>query len=478
MSSKGRQLELDKILEWTGGKAFSEKELTFTGIGTDTRKDMAGQLFIALKGESFDAHEFCAKAVQAGATGILIHRMPEDLESLRAKVSVIVVKDTLRALQDIAHHVRHESKSTVVAITGSNGKTTSKEFCAAVVGSAKMVHYSKGSFNNHWGLPFSILEEPAGTQVSILEMGMNHAGEIARLCEIADPDIVVCSTVGRSHIEYFGTIEKIAEAKNEIYKSSPAQAQRIYNLDNPFTYKMFQVASSLHPLSQKVWTFSQKAERAHVFLQLNKMTLEGLQVSGKINGVTGSANIPVFGAQNLTNVMVAATVGLACGMSAEKVWEALPRCRTNWGRNQILQTESGAQILFDGYNANPDSVTALLENVQVLSAEQKIGVFGEMLELGELASNAHYEVGEKAGKSGLDVIWFYGPHATDFEAGVKASGFSKKLYISNAYEDSLASQIASVLKNGSFAFVKGSRGMKMERFVMMCRPLHFSLTKE
>ena len=213
MSTQGRQLELDKILEWTKGKAFSEKELTFKGLGTDTRKDLTGQLFVALKGESYDAHDFCAKAVAAGATGVLIHRMPEDLETLRSQVSVIVVKDTLLALQDIAHEVRVESKALVVGITGSNGKTTSKEFCAAVVGAAKMVHYSKGSFNNHWGLPFSILEEPPGTQVSILEMGMNHAGEITRLCEIATPDIVVCSTVGRSHIEYFGTIEKIAEAK-------------------------------------------------------------------------------------------------------------------------------------------------------------------------------------------------------------------------------------------------------------------------
>lgn len=472
-----KKLDLDTIAEVTEGKIFSEVATEFTGIGTDTRANLAGQIFVALKGESFDAHDFCTKAVEQGAKALIIHRLPADLPQLRSKVTVIVVKDTLKALQDIACYVRHQSLASFVGITGSNGKTTSKEFAAAVLSATKKVHYSKGSFNNHWGVPFSILAEPEGTEVTILEMGMNHAGELTELCEVADPDIVVCSVVGRAHIEHFGSVEKIAAAKEEIYNAAPEKARRIYNLDNPWTMKMYVKARTRFPHADRILSFSQMNPKADVFLQIEQMSMHSLKVKGRILGLAGSAEIPVFGAHNLTNVMVAASIAVAVGLTAETVWSALPRCKTNWGRNQILKTKSGAEILFDAYNANPDSMGALMANVPLLSAQRKVGVFAEMLELGEHASQAHREVGELAGKAGLDAIWFYGEHAADFEAGVKASGFSKKLMISNSYEESLASEVAGMLKDGDVALVKGSRGMKLERFVLKADALDFSLDK-
>jgi UDP-N-acetylmuramoyl-tripeptide--D-alanyl-D-alanine ligase len=473
-----KTLDLDTIVRVTDGKKFSELETNFSGVATDTRKDMKGQIFIALKGESFDAHDFCVQAVKQGAAALLIHRLPAELQELRNKVTVIVVKDTLKALQQIAHFSRHQSQASFVAITGSNGKTTSKEFCAAVLGASKKVHYSKGSFNNHWGVPFSILAEPAGTEVTILEMGMNHAGEIKQLCEIADPDIVVCTVVGHAHIENFGTIDAIAAAKEEVYSAAPARARRIYNLDNPWTMKMYLKARAQYPMADRLLSFSQLNPKADIYLQIEEMSMETLKVTGKIMGKEGKAEIPVFGSQNLTNIMVAASVAIAVGLSAEEVWTALPRCKTNWGRNQILKSKSGAKILFDGYNANPDSVSALLDNVPLLKANSKIGVFGEMLELGALASQSHLEIGEKVGKSGLDLIWFYGDHASDFEAGVKASGFLKKLIVSKSYDEAIAKQVASQFSAGDIAIVKGSRGMKLERFVVLCEPVDFSVQKE
>jgi UDP-N-acetylmuramoyl-tripeptide--D-alanyl-D-alanine ligase len=381
-------------------------------------------------------------------------------------------------LQDLAHYSRKISKATILAITGSNGKTTSKEFAAAVIGTQKEVHYSKGSFNNHWGLPFSLLAQSERAEVSILEMGMNHAGEIKSLCQISEPDIVVCTVVGRAHIEHFENgIEGIAAAKEEIYEFAPSAARRIYNLDNPWTQKMFIRSRQKFPKADRILSFSQINPKADVFLQLEKMTMTSLSIKGRILAVEGKAEVPVFGAQNLTNLMVAASSALAVGMTAEEVWKGLEKCRTNWGRNQLLKTKSGAEILFDGYNANPDSMTALLLNLASITAGAKIGVFAEMLELGPTAAASHLEIGEKAGAAGLDVIWFYGQHCQDFEAGVKASGFKKKLICTPDYDEKIAEQLSSSMKPGTLTAVKGSRGMKLERFVLATGAENFSLDK-
>jgi UDP-N-acetylmuramoyl-tripeptide--D-alanyl-D-alanine ligase len=473
-----RKIDLSTVVRATEAKVFSTFEKEFSGLGTDTRKDLTGQLFIALKGEAFDAHDYLDQAVAKGAKALLVHRFPENLESLRSKVTMIVVKDTLKALQDLAHYTRKMSKSTILGITGSNGKTTSKEFAAAVISTQKKVHYSKGSFNNHWGLPFSLLEQDDKAEVSILEMGMNHAGEIKRLCEIAEPDVVVCTVVGRAHIEHFdGQIEGIANAKEEIYESAPTAARRIYNLDNPWTQKMFLRSRQRFPKADRILSFSQMNPKADVFLQIENMTMTSLSIKGRILKVDGQVEVPVFGAQNLTNLMVAASSALAVGMSAEDVWQGLAKCRTNWGRNQLLKTKSGAEVLFDGYNANPDSMTALLQNLTSVTAGEKIGVFAEMLELGPLASESHREIGEKAGAAGLNLIWFYGPHSQDFEAGVKASGYSGKLICTAAYDEKIAEQVGGSLKPGTLAAVKGSRGMKLERFVIAAGAENFSLDK-
>ncbi len=474
-----KKIDLSTVVRATEAKVFSTFEKNFNGIGTDTRKDLTGQLFIALKGEAYDAHDYLDKAVAAGAKALLVHRFPENLEKLRSQVTILVVKDTLIALQEIAHFVRRINTASVIAITGSNGKTTSKEFSAAVISSRKKVHYSKGSFNNHWGLPFSILEQDESAEVVILEMGMNHAGEIKRLCEIAEPDIVVCSVVGRAHIEHFGgQVEKIADAKEEIYEAAPPAARRIYNLDNPWTQKMFLRSRQRFPKADRILSFSQINPKADIFLQIEKMTMSELVIKGRILSQEGRATVQVFGAHNLTNLMVAASVAIAVGLSPEDVWKGLSACKTNWGRNQLLKTKNGAEILFDGYNANPDSVSALLDSLSAVTAVNKLGVFAEMLELGDSAPQAHREIGEKAGHSSLDSIWFYGAHHADFEAGVRAAGYNKKLVCSPQYDDKIASQMSAELKAGSLAVVKGSRGMKLEKFVLICQPENFSLKKE
>lgn len=476
-----KKLLLADVLTATKGRLLSgqTQEIEFKGVGTDTRVDLADQLFIALKGDQFDAHEFVLKAAEQNSAAILVHQQNQQVQELiQQKKCVILVPDTLQALQDLAQFQRRKSPAKIIGITGSNGKTTSKEFSAAVIGAKRKVHIPKGSFNNHWGVPLTLLAEPEGTEVSVIEMGMNHFNEIKRLVEIAEPDIVVCSMVGRAHIEYFGSIDQIAIAKEEIYRYASPQAQRIFNLDNPWTHNMYQKAKTQFPRDQ-ITTFSNQDSQADVYLKISKLEMGKLNIHGHIHGTEGAAEVPVFGAQNLVNLMVAASCALKVGMSAEEIWQALPNCRTNWGRNQLVKLKSGAELLFDGYNANPDSMMALLENVKLFTNPgKKIGVFAQMKELGELSEKSHFELGQAVGQTGFDCVWFYGDDFAAFEGGIKKSGYSKKLVVSRSYEDSLASEVASVLKLGDALVVKGSRGLKLERFVMACDPVNFTLNKE
>ncbi|MEN0059775.1 MAG: UDP-N-acetylmuramoyl-tripeptide--D-alanyl-D-alanine ligase [Bdellovibrio sp.] len=469
-----RVMDVQTIVKLTGAQTLSLKDKSFSGIGTDTRLDLRGQLFIALKGEAFDAHSFVEKAVAQGATGLLIHEESETLQRFKDRITILKVPDTLKALQQLGTGARRESRATVVGITGSNGKTTTKEFSAALIGSVKSVHYNKGSFNNHWGVPFTLLQLPADRDVALIEMGMNHAGELTELVRIAEPDVVVCTMVGRAHMEFFGTIEKVAEATVEIYEGASPQAMRIYNLDNPSTHNMYVKACEKYP-REKILTFSAEDPHADVHLVISAMTMSEIVVKGSVAGVAGTARVPVFGAQNLVNLMAAATLALAVGLKPEQIWAGLPRCQTNWGRNQLVHLRSGAQMIFDAYNANPDSMKALIDNMKLLNVQgRKVGVFGQMRELGSGSALSHEELGFWVGEAGFDRVYFIGDDHGSFEAGLRKTPYANPAFIQKDFTESMGQNLAQFLKEGDIAVVKASRGTKLERFVVPCEPLDFA----
>lgn len=469
-----RAMDVQTIVKVTGAQTVSLKEKNFAGIGTDSRGDLQGQLFVALKGEAFDAHSFLEKAIQQGAAGLLIHEENEQFQKLKGQVTVLKVPDTLKALQRMGTWARRESRAKVVGITGSNGKTTTKEFCAALLGSSLDVHYNKGSFNNHWGVPFTLLQLPASKEVAIVEMGMNHAGELTELVHIAEPDVVVCTMVGRAHMEFFGTIEKVAEAKEEIYEAAGPDTVRIYNLDNKQTHNMYVKACEKYE-RKNILTFSADDPRANVHMMISSMDMNELSIKGKIGGKEGTARVQVFGSQNLTNLMAAATVGLAVGMTPEQVWRGLPECKTNWGRNQLVHLKSGAQMIFDAYNANPDSMKALIDNMKLLTVSgRKVGVFGQMRELGEASPSLHEELGSWVGAAGFDKVYFVGDDCEFFSQGLKKVGYKNATFIAKDYQDAMGQDLAGYLKSGDISVVKASRGTKLERFVYPCEPLDFS----
>lgn len=465
---------LDQIAEWTQGQILSRQQTAFSEVGTDTRKNLTGQIFVALKGDIYDAHVYLDQACAQGAAALLVHELPEKFQHLKEQVTIIQVPDTLKALQNFANGYRRSLNAKVIGITGSNGKTTTKEFTAQILGTYRKTHYSQGSFNNHWGVPLTLLSAPVDTDFVVVEMGMNHAGEITQLVHIAEPDIVVCTMVGTAHLEFFGTQQNIAKAKSEIYLESKSDCVRIFNQDQDLTFDMMYPVARKYPESRML-SFSELNPEADVFFKIENLKVKEIHISGLIATEHGEAIIPIFGKQNLVNLMAAATIAYACKLSPEQIWKALPNCKTAWGRNQFIQTEVGAEILFDGYNANPDSMRALLDNVpRLLSQGKKIGIFGQMKELGTQSHDAHIDIADVAGSSGFQQIYFIGEDHEAFAQGLKKSGFQGQSFVQAEFSESLGLQLQQDLGAGDIVVIKGSRGAKTERFVPFCKPLNWA----
>ena len=462
----GFEANIDDVVTAVRGQLIGNKLAdTVKGVGTDSRVDLSGNLFIALKGENFDGHDYLKQAVEKGASAVLVHGEPTGLADIAGKVTIIQVANTLHGLQELARFWRRKFTGKVVGITGSMGKTSTKDFAKTLMQSRRKVFAAKKSFNNHWGVPFTLLQASPEDEVVLVEMGMNHAGELEMLSKCAEPDIVMCTTVGRSHVGHFENgVQGIADAKEEIYLANP-KALKLFNYDNEYTLKMFERVSKLAG-TEGTKVFSSFAAGAEVSLRATHMTLDGLTVTGHIGGVKGEATIPVFGRQNVVNLMAASSIAFACGLEPEDIWDAMPNCRTGWGRNQILNLSNGAKVLFDAYNSNPDSVTNLIKNlfeIQAGEGGKKVAVFGEMLELGDEASKAHTEIGELLGNIDVDLVLFFGPSAKDFEAGLKNAYFSKSIFISDTYEEELAKKVGDMINPTDVVVMKASRGMKLER---------------
>lgn len=444
------------------GAQFSGADLTMTGVSTDSRENLSGKLFVALKGERLDAHQFVASAVKNGAAAVLVHADLPEYAELKTKAAFFFVKDTLKGLQDLAHYWRRKHQFQVIGVSGSNGKTSTKEFLFELLKDFKPTVASKGSFNNHWGVPLSILSAGSDCKILVLEMGMNHLGELELLAKIAEPDIVGITMVGRSHIGELGSQANVAKAKEELYKTAP-KAIAVFNMDNEWTRQMYDNAIKAGTHS-RIIRFSSHAPGPEVSLRAEKVTAAGMKIVGSIAGVQGSGSVRVFGRHNVTNLMIASGLALAAGMTPEMIWKKLDGLEiSSWGRNQWLKMSTGTLVLFDAYNANPESMTALLKNIYELETDgKKFLILGEMLELGDESSKAHREIGDLAGKIGADSIWFIGEHFKDVEAGVRQSGYSNAAYFSKQFDPEISRKIKGSLSSGDMVAVKASRGTKLE----------------
>lgn len=453
---------IQELQQATGGQIVSDSAKEFSRVGTDTRSDLTGRLYVALKGENFDAHDFVAQAVEKGASAVLVHSWRDEWNPLTVKASFVQVKDTLPALQALARWWRRKHAFKVIGITGSNGKTSTKEFTYALLRDRFSTHASKGSFNNHWGVPLSILE--AGPEVThlILEMGMNHSGEIFKLCQIAEPNIVGVTTVGRAHIGELGSQENVAKAKEEIYVACPS-AVHVFNGDNEWTMRM-----ETRSHARKVVFSAFKPER-DIHFRAQRLNWDGLDIIGHIQNEKGHCWVHVLGRHNVVNLMAAAAFALAAGMTPAEIWAKLATIDdTAWGRNQVLSLKNGAKILFDGYNANPDSMTALLKNLYEMDvAGRKFLVIGDMRELGPFTESAHEEAGEKAGAVGFEGIWYVGENGAAFARGLNKVAKPNEYHHSSDVDESISNKFVGLFRDGDLIAVKASRGMALERVLKM-----------
>ncbi len=446
-------LELRDVLGWTGGHAVGELPARFSGVATDSREPMPGALFVALRGGRFDGHAFLAAAAASGATAALVARgapLPEDARGLPR----IEVDDTLAALGALGRGHRRRSSAPVAAVTGSLGKTSVKELFAAALRPLGEVLRTDRNLNNEIGVPLTLLRLSPAHRAAVIEMGMNHAGEITRLAAIAEPRIGLVTNVHGVHLESLGTIEHVAEAKGELFRALPEDGIAVANADDA------RVMEQARRTGRRLLTFG--SGPADVRLAgILAHDLHGVAFRVEAEGRTLEARVGLLGEHNAFNGCAALAGALAAGVPIEAAAAALAGARPAPHRLVTVELPSGAVLLDDCYNASPQSVLAALRTLRGVGAGHRLcAVLGDMLELGPDEVSLHRSVGTAAG--GLAWLYAFGPRSRALAEGAREAGVSD---VGHGTElEAGLDWVRSRLRPGDLILLKGSRGMRLERF--------------
>jgi UDP-N-acetylmuramoyl-tripeptide--D-alanyl-D-alanine ligase len=444
---------LPEILAATGGELLRWGPGPFRGFSTDTRQMRAGEAFVALRGPRFDGHEFAAGALARGATGVVVDKnvsLPNDVAGIR-------VGDGLRALGDLAAARRRTLPLRVVGVTGSNGKTTTKEMIAAVLSTrGAKVAKSPGTENNLVGLPHTLLRLTGEEDFAVLEMGMNHPGEIWRLAEIARPNVGVITNVAPAHLEGVGSLANVAAAKEELALGLAPASILIVNARDP---RLVAIAERF--AGRKVLVGGNGPLR----LLSSSPTANGQKIEVEVEGRRASVDLAIRGDHNVENALLAIATGLALGVDLDAALAGLATFTPLAMRLQVVVTPNGARILNDAYNANPASMEAALAVLAAEPARRKLAVLGEMWELGAEAARYHREIGAAAARARVDRLLAVGRYSVDMAAGAVEAGLSSTLVECCESAVEAATRLESRLTEGDVVLVKGSRGAKMEEIV-------------
>ncbi|HSA60526.1 MAG TPA: UDP-N-acetylmuramoyl-tripeptide--D-alanyl-D-alanine ligase [bacterium] len=462
------RLTVGEILNAVGGRLVAgDPDEAATGVSTDSRALQAGDLFVALKGERHDGHQYLADVFAKGAAAAIVQEGAEEPNpDFR---NLIEVRDTLTALGDLAHFWRRRFPIPVVAITGSNGKTTAKDMTAAVLAAAYRVLKTEGNFNNLIGLPLTLFRLRPEHEMAVVEMGMNRLGEIDRLAEIASPSVGVVTTVARAHLEGLGGLANVARAKGELIARLPEGGLAVLNADasggGRFTPEF---ARAARRRGARAATFGLSPKADYRAIRVKAEGLKGVRfdarVVGKKWGKTAAFSLGVPGRHNVSNALAAIAVGDRFDVPVSKMRSALSRFHAGSKRMEIVRLAKGIDVVNDCYNANPDSTEASLHFLKELGPRRRrVAVLGEMLELGRWAASCHREVGGAAARSGVKLLFAVGPHAEDLVKGARRAGLAKSSSFSFGQVEESLPMIRSLLKAKDVVLVKGSRGMKMER---------------
>jgi UDP-N-acetylmuramoyl-tripeptide--D-alanyl-D-alanine ligase len=446
-------LPLSQITQWSGGKLVAgDPAATVTVACTDTRALKAGDLFIVLRGENFDAHNFLADAAKLGAVGAIVERVPGGLPE---NFPLILVKDSLRALQQLAANYRRTLPLQVIGLTGSNGKTSTKDLAACVLGGHFRVTKTEGNLNNHIGLPLTMLRARASDQIGVFELGMNHPGEIAPLAALAAPDVAIITNIGVAHIEYMGTREAIAQEKGMLAEALDASGTVILNADDEFSESI-----------------ARRTKADAVFAGLTRGDVRGENLRADFGGTrftiharghSAEAELPIPGEHMVRNALLAVAAGLTFGLALDACAAALKKTQLTKGRLE-QKVVRGIHILDDSYNANPDSMSAALRTLAALPAEgRRIAVLGRMGELGHESERGHRRVGEVAAETHIDCVVSVGEEAAWIADTASRRGVSRVVKVGTTEE--ATGLLRDLARPGDLVLIKGSRSAKMERIV-------------
>lgn len=447
-------LSICEIVEAAHGVLMNfEEEFEVSGVSIDSRKTNPGDMFIAIKGEKFDGHDFIEKAAENGAVLAVTQRLPE-----RCKIPYILVEDTLKALQDIAAYYRSKFNIPIVAITGSSGKTTTKDMTASVLTQRFNVLKTEGNLNTTIGLPLTLLKLQYSHQIAVLEMGMSSLGEIRLLSDIVRPDIGVISNIGLTHIEYLGSRENILRAKLEIFSYFNCNNIAVINGDDDMLH-------SFCSDKFRVIKYGLKEANEIFAYGIEEKGEAGIGFSVDLEGIRSNFKVPLPGIHNVYNALSAIAVTRLFGMDAVEIQKGLNSFKPSKMRMEMINLDSGIKLINDVYNANPESMKAAIDVLHTIKSRRRgICILGDMLELGDLSSEEHCKIGAYAASTGVDAIIAVGEFADDIKRGAMTSGMNGSVY---TFFDIKAAApfLDNIVKPGDAVLIKGSRGMKMEYIV-------------
>ena len=449
------KLSLSEVVKVTDAISNSEKEIFFEGVTTDSRKISDGVLFVALKGENFNGEDFAEDALKKGASAVLVSKTAKEIE---ADGIILKVDDTLTAYQKIAAAWRERFKIPVVAVTGSTGKTTTKDLVAAVLSSAGKVQKTVANFNNEIGVPLTLLGIDEKNKSAVVEIGMRGLHQIETLAKYVKPTIGVVTNVNETHIEILGSIENIARAKSELVEAIPEGGAVILNADNKFTLDMKKIAKP----NVKIFTYGLENSSADLTAENILIGDSSSEFVLNYGGKKFKFEIPVIGRHNVSNALAAVAVGIFIGLTFEEIQHGFASLATTKMRFEVIRRD-GVTIINDAYNASPASMQASIQTVAEIYNGRKIAVLGDMLELGEISEKVHKEIGEVLAKNNFDTLITLGELGKFIADGAKTSGI-KNIFVTETHEQA-AKKILDIMQNGDIILFKASHGMHMEKII-------------
>jgi UDP-N-acetylmuramoyl-tripeptide--D-alanyl-D-alanine ligase len=445
------KLPLSRIEELLSATGECELKEVAQGYSIDSRTIQPGELFFAVKGDRLDGHDYVHQALERGAVSAVVRK--DHLARFPVKTCLLAVDDTLVALQVLATAVRRLWGKPVVGVTGSAGKTTTKEAIAHLLSARYRVLKSEGNFNNHFGLPLMLLKLQSEHDIAVIEMGMSHAGEIAALAKIAQPEIGVVTVVAPVHLEYFDSLAGIARAKYELIESLPPAGTAVLNADDEY------VSQFGRDFKGKVVLYGTRSPADVRAENIKSRGAEGSEFEVVVDGLRERATLPLVGAHNIHNALAAVAVGLERGIPLADAVAALTTLTPADKRGQVVQV-GNIKVVNDCYNSNPKALEAMVDALAAMPAERRIVIAGEMLELGPAGEQMHRAAGAHIAEKKMDILVGVRGLATSMVEAAKVAGMRAEFV---ATPEEAGEWLARETRDGDVVLLKASRGVKLEK---------------